>query len=746
MTLAEKIGQLNMPLPVAGLVPAELDVAATMPRTHEDFERFARGEHDPDLGPGGGFFGMAGIHCPEGPRRQAEVHNRLQRVALEETRLGIPLLQITEGTHGVMTVGATIFPEGPTLGSTWDPALLERVYAAIAREARALGFHALCTLVVEPTRDPRLGRNCEGYTEDPWLMSNYAEAIVRGAQGDDVGAPDKAVAVLCHYPVQSEPSSGLERGAMEISERKLREVFLRPWFAGIKRGGALGVMATYAAIDGEPTHGSRWLLTEVLREELGFEGVVLSEGMGFDTLVYEGVAATQSAAGELALQAGVDLNITYEEAYLHPLLENVAAGRIDEKLVDRAVRRVLELKSRLGLFDDPYVDVDRAEEIVHSADHQQLCLEAAREGIVLLKNKDGLLPLSKEVRSIAVIGPNADNPLNQLGDYTVGFLVPDAGHAQQVITVLDGVRAKAGATQAVHYAKGCDVLGDDTMGFAEAEAAARSADVAIVVVGEQLGAIAAEGDAFRSTVGERADVASLDLTGAQQALIAAVHATGTPTVVVLINGRPLSIRWVAEHVDAIVEAWLPGERGGEAVADVLFGDHNPSGCLPVTVPRHVGQLPVYYNHRRAKAYWTDRNYDYVDMPATPLWEFGYGLSYTSFEYSNLRVDPPAIAPDGEVRVSLDVRNVGGRAGCEVVQLYVRDVVASLAPADRELRGFEKMGLEPGEQRTVAFVLTPDDLAVLDRDLSRVVEPGTFDVLVGSSCRRIHLEGSFEVKA
>lgn len=743
MTLAEKLGQLNMPVPLAARVIEEFDLDTPMPVTLADFERFAEGSFSADLGPGGGLLGVA-IHCPEGPRRQAEFHNRLQEIAAT-TRLGIPLLQISEGTHGIVAAGATIFPEGLTLGSTWDPELVQRVYAAVAREGRALGYHALCTLVVEPIRDPRLGRNCEGYTEDPWLLSCLTEAIVRGVQGDDVSAADKAIAVLCHYPAQSEPSGGLERGAMEISERALRDTFLPAWTAGIARAGALGVMATYASIDGTPTHSSRRLLTDLLRGELGFEGVVLSEGLGFDTLVYEGICETQKEAGARAIEAGVDVNVTYEDAYLAPLGENVVEGAVAEALVDRAVRRVLQVKSRLGLFEDAFVDVDHAVAVVHSAEHQALGLEAACAGIVLLKNESGTLPLGR-AGSIAVIGPNAAAAANQLGDYTVGFLGDSEGAAVPVTTTLQGIRERAGAGQTVTYAKGCEVLGDDRSGFAEAVAAAAAADVAVVVVGEQAGQLASRDATARPTVGERSDVASLDLTGVQEDLIRAVWETGTPTVAVLVNGRPLSVRWAAEHVPAIVEAWLPGEHGGQAVAAVLFGEKDPSGRLPVTIPRHVGQLPAFYNHRRAKGYWTEHGYGYVDMPATPLWEFGHGLSYTTFEYSNLRVDPAAIDPDGEVRVSVDVTNTGARAGTEVVQLYLRDVVASVAPFDRQLRGFEKVTLEPAASTTVAFTLGREHLALLDEDLRSVVEPGAFEVLVGSSCRRIHATGSFQVRA
>lgn len=737
MTLAEKVGQLNMPL-VFGepMVGGGFQFA---PATLEAFERFAEGAHDEDIGPGGGFFGLSGFFLLGGPREQAVFYNRLQEIATK-SRLGVPMLQIAEGTHGLLAAGATVFPEGPALGSTWDPDLLKRVYAAVAREARAVGIHAICTLVVEPIRDPRLGRNCEAYTEDPYLLTHYTRAIVHGAQGEEIGAADKAVAVLCHYPIQSEPVSGLERGAMDISERQLRDTFLPSWIAGITDAGALGVMATYAAIDGVPAHGSRRLLTELLRDELGFDGVVLSEGIGFDTLIYEGIVETQGEAGAICLEAGVDVNITYEDAYLRPLIDNVERGVVTDEVVDRAVSRVIELKERLGLFTDPFVDPDRAAEIVHCTEHVDLALEAALQGIVLLKNNDSLLPLSSTSGRIAVIGPNADAPVNQLGDYTIAMFKPHTATdlLPPIKTVLHGIRERAQGD--VVYAMGCRVLGDDTSGFSEAVDAARSADVAIVVVGEQQQSI----EGGRQTVGERSDVASLDLTGVQEELIKAVVESGTPTVVVLVNGRPLSVRWTAENAQAIVEAWLPGERGGEALAKILFGDVAPSGRLPVTIPRHVGQLPVYYNHLVSKAHWADRGYSYVDLPATPLWEFGFGLSYTTFDYADLRIDPSRATPDETVRVSVDVTNVGERAGVETVQLYLRDVLASVAPRAKQLRGFARAELEPGKTKTIEFSITERDLHMLDRDLRWVVEPGDFEVQVGASSQDIRVRGTFAV--
>lgn len=743
MTLEEKIGQMNMPcvyLPQLGggrssgnsRVLDDRIVAARM----EGTKRFAVGEFAEGVGPGGGFFTLANTVLYEGPRQQAEFFNELQRIALR-SRLKIPLLQTEEGTHGFMASGATIFPEGPALGSTWNLDLIERIYAAVAREARSVGVHQLYTLVIEPTRDPRLGRNEEGYSEDPYLVSQIAGRIVAGIQRDDISAPDAAIAGLCHFPGQSQPVGGLERGPMEMSERVLREIFLPPWEAGIGKAGALGVMLTYPAIDGVPSHASSKLVKGILRGELGFRGLTLGEGGGISTLVEEHVAADAKEAGEIALRSGLDVGISLERGYLKPLADGVREGRVPLALVDGAVRRILTMKFELGLFENSLVDVDRAMKTVHTPEHRRLALEAAREGIVLLKNDKSMLPLSRDLKSIAVIGPNADNIRNQLGDYIARKVTTP------VTTVLGGVRAIAPNAR-VQYAKGCSVLGEDRSGFAEAVRIAKESDAAIVVVGENE-RHSPEG----GTNGEDLDVASLDLTGVQEDLVKAVAATGTPTVVVLVNGRPLSTRWIAANIPAVVEAWLPGEAGGTAVAEVLFGVYNPSGKLAVTVPRHVGQLPIYYNsspsrlpaERGRGPSWRG----YVDLEGSPLYPFGHGLSYTTFEYSNLRIEPKSMPPGGTVRIFVDVENSGKLAGDEVVQLYLRDNVSSVVRPIKELKGFRKIRLAPGERRTVTFDVTPEELAFYNRHLERVVEPGTFTVMIGRSSEDIPLSGLFEVR-
>lgn len=738
MTLKEKVGQLNLPCVYVNQLGRDI------PTKLEACRRFAAGTYTSEIGPGAGFFTLANNILQEGTRQQAEYFNELQRIALTQTRLKIPLLEDEEGTHGAMFSGATIFPEGLAIGSSFDMGLVESVYAATAQEARSVGIHMLSTLVMELDRDPRMGRNDEAYTEDPYLYSRLAESIVHGVQGDDVKAPDKAEAVLTDFPTQSEPVSGLERGAIELSERMLREDFLPPWTAGITKSGALGVMAGYPEIDDVPAHGSRKWLTDVLRQELGFQGLVESEGEGFRTLIDEGIVPTQKEAGALALWAGVDLDITYEPAYMGPLVENVQEGRVPISLVDRSVRRVLREKFRLGLFEHPYVDPETAVKIVHSKEHQELALKAAREGIVLLKNEKDLLPLKKDLNSIAVIGPDADNALNQLGDYTALKVL------QPVVTVLDGIKEKVGPRTKMLYVKGCNVQGDDKSGFPAAIQAAKNADVSVVVVGEQFeNRKTAHSRETRPTDGEGFDVASLDLTGVQSDLIQAVSSTGKPVVVVLINGRPLSVNWAAAHVPAIVEAWEPGESGGTAVADVLFGDYNPSGRLPITIPRSVGQLPAYYDSKPSKVFWVKHGWShtggYVDLSSSPLYPFGYGLGFTRFQYGDLRIDSPQIRAGGTTQVHLNVKNVGSRPGIETVQLYLHERFAPVSTAVEQLRGFQKVALNAGESQTVSFTLTPEDLMLLNRNMHWSVIPGTFDIMLGSSSADIRLNGTIEVQ-
>jgi len=730
MTLEEKIGQLNMP---SGYFS---ELGNTVEQKMEGCRKFTAGTLIEGIGPGGGFFTLPNNVLQEGPLQQARYLNELQRIARDKTRLKIPLLMTEEGTHGLMCAGATIFPEGPALGSTWNMELLTKVYETAAREARAIGIHQLFTLVIEPNRDPRLGRNQEGYSEDPYLCSRIAETIVRAVQGYDVSSRDKVVAGLCHFPGQSAPVSGLERGAMEVSERMLREVFLPSWVSAIKGAGALGVMATYPTIDGIPIHSSSAVLTDMLRGELGFEGLVLSEGGGVNTLVYTGLAENLKEASAMAANAGMDVSISFKQGYYHDLLENVEEGKVSKKTIDRSVRRILEMKYRLGLFDNPFVDPEKAVEISHTRESQNLALQAAREGIVLLKNEDRMLPLSKKIKSIAVIGPNADDKKNQLGDYTSRVVLQD------IVTVLDGIGNKLGKDVKISYVKGCNVKGDELNEIDKAVKAAKNAEIAVLVLGENEW----QKENKQGTAGEGYDVATLELTGKQKELARKVVASGTPTIVVLINGRALAIPWIDENVPAVIEAWIPGEKGGDAIADVLFGDYNPGGKLTVTFPRHAGQLPVYYNYKPSKSYWLEKGWgnSYADIDYKPLYEFGYGLSYTSFEYKGLVISPESTGPNGQFLVSAEIKNTGTREGSEVVQLYIRDKKSTVVRPVKELKGFTRIWLEPSESARVRFALSHTELKLLDKHLDWVVEPGEFAILLGSSSEDIRLEGTLRI--
>jgi beta-glucosidase len=735
MTLEEKVGQMNIPTCYStelgwGLnsdAPYLWDMKDTREVRDKQLDgcrKWAEGTHNTVFGPGGGFFTLSDRLIYEGPERQAKIMNELQKIAIEKTRLGIPLFQIEEGTHGLMCPGGTVFPEGLAIGASWNKGLVRQIFTVAAKEGKAIGVHGLCTLVIEPNRDPRMGRNEEGFSEDPYMCSQIAANIVQALQGYDISAPDKLVAFLCHYPGQSQPVSGFERGAMEISERKFREVFLPSFATGIKKYGALGVMATYPAIDGEAVHSSEKILTKILREELDFKGIVVCEGGGLGTIVTERHAATQKEAGVLAIKAGVDIGISIEDAYMGGLIENVHEGKISMKQVDQAVARLLRLKFNMGLFEHPYVDPEYAVKVVNSKEHRELALQAAREGIVLLRNEKKMLPLKKNIKSIAVIGPDADAPVEQLGDY-FPHNVP-----QDVVTVLEGIKGKVSPQAKITYVKGCEITGNKLNEIDKAKKAAKNSDLAIVVLGENGGV----------TNGEGHDVASLDLTGMQEELLKAVYASGTPTILILINGRPLSIRWASENIPAIVEAWMCGEQGGSAIADVLFGDYNPGGKLPVSIPRTVGQFPFYYNHSATK-----EGARYIDMPATPLYEFGFGLSYTTFEFSNLKITPGEINTEGEVEITADVKNTGTVKGDEVVQLYINDLISSTSKPVRELKGYERVSLEPGETKTVKLNLLPEDLSLYDRNMNFVVEPGTFEVMIGSSSSDIKLKGAILVK-
>jgi beta-glucosidase len=665
-------------------------------------------------------------------RRVAILRNAVQRHLRERTRLGIPALFMGEALHGFMQNGATSFPQALALASTWDPELVRRVFAAAGDEAGSSGTGQVFTPVLDIARDPRWGRTEETYGEDPFLASRMGVAAIRGLQGDSFRIDRHHVmATAKHFAVHGQPEGGTNTAPGNYSERVIREEFLLPFQAAVVEAGVGSVMASYNEIDGVPSHVSDWLLDKVLRQEWGFRGFVTSDGNGLQMLVdTHHVAANNAEAARRSLAAGVDFDLS-DGSVFRTLLLQVKDGIVPERELDRAVGRVLAAKFRLGLFDDPFVDPDYAERITSGPEHRKLALEAAQKAVVLLKNDTGLLPLDlARLKTIAVIGPNA-------ADVHIGGYGREPGHG---VSLLQGIRDRVGTKAQVLYAEGCRITNarqgwrgwlDDDVKLVEAKtqaasiraavAAAREASVAIVVVGENE-------STNREAWSERhlGDRDSLDLLGAQDELVRAVVATGTPTVVFLINGRPLSINWIAEHVSAIVEGFYLGQEGGTAAASVLFGDVNPGGKLPIGFPRSVGDLPAYY-YRRPSA---NRSYAFGDR--TPLFPFGHGLSYTSFRFERLRVVPERIAVGGSARVSVDVTNTGAREGDEVVQLYVHQRLSSLTRPIQLLKAFERVTLKPGETRTVTLAVTPDALSMLDRDMRRVVEPGIFELRVGSS--------------
>jgi beta-glucosidase len=641
---------------------------------------------------------------------------RMQQLAMQ-SRLKIPLWFMGDVTHGFRT----IFPMPLALAASWDTALVERVHRAAATEATAAGVDWTFGPMLDISRDPRWGRVVEGAGEDPYLGAAMAVAQVRGLQGDDLAAADTMLATAKHFAGYGAVEAGRDYNSVYLPEREFRDVYLPPFRAAVDAG--IGsVMAAFNTLDGVPATANRDLLTGILRDAWGFDGVLVSDYDAVPELQEHGVAATPGDAARMALHAGVDIDL-HSGTYLDTLPALVRNGTVPQAEVDAAVRRVLEAKYRLGLFDDPfrYGDRDRARREWLSPQHRALARQAARESMVLLKN-DGTLPLRRGGR-IAVLGPLADAREPLLGPMHA------MGQSQDVVSVLAGIRKAAGNGVRVDYAPGVEVDGDDTSGIDAAVELARAADVAVLVVGEDL-----------SMIGEGNSRAHLDLPGRQLDLVKAVQATGTPVVIVLVSGRPLVIPWLDGHVAAILDAWLPGDEGGSAVADLLFGDANPSGKLPMTFPRVLGQVPIHYAHLD-----TGRPYDpadsytsrYVDVPNTPLYPFGHGLSYTTFDYGPLRLDRRRLAPDGTLHVTVRVTNSGKRRGTEVAQLYVHDLVASVSPPLRQLEGFQRVTLDPGQSRDVVFAITPADLAFHRADMTLGTEPGDYEVFVGGDSTATH---------
>jgi beta-glucosidase len=678
------------------------------------------------------FRDMFSVDSKITPRDAAVLRNAVQRYLREKTRLGIPTIFMGEALHGFMENGSTSFPQALGLASTWDPDLVRQAFTAIADEMASSGDNQAFTPVINLARDPRWGRTEETYGEDPYLSARMGVAAIEGLQGPNFLIDRHHVlATAKHFAAYGQSEGGRNLAPANYSERVLREVFFEAFRSAVVEAQTGSIMAAYNEIDGVPCHINGWLLNRVLREEWGFQGYVTSDGGGLQMLVTQHhVAANNADAARLALAAGVDFDLS-DGSVFSTLVDQVREGRIPESEVDKAVARVLAAKFRLGLFENPYVDPDYAEQIISSPEHQKLALKAAQETIVLLKNDGNLLPLDlKKLKSIAVIGPNA-------ADVHLGGYSREPAHK---VSILEGIRKRVGTDVKVLYAEGCKITTgiqgwrawyEDKVEVPDAKSqlesiraaaeVARKAGVAIVVVGENE-------STNREAWSEKhlGDRDSLDLAGYQNQLIQAVVETGTPTVVFLINGRPLSINYAASHVPAILEGWYLGQEGGTAAANVLFGDVNPAGKLPVTFPRSVGQLPAYYNHKPS----LERSYVLAD--SKPLFPFGYGLSYTTFRYAHLRVEPARIGTGGTATVSVDVTNTGTREGDEVPQLFIHERVSPLTQPVMQLKGFERIGLKPGEKKTVEFKLTSDMLSIFDLEMHRVVEPGVFDIMVGPS--------------
>ena len=696
MTLQEKVGQLTL---------LTSDWESTGPTMREGYKQ------DIAAGRVGSIFNAY----------SAEYTRNLQEMAVEGTRLGIPLLFGYDVIHG----HRTIFPISLGEAASWDLDAIEKSARVSATEASAEGVHWTFSPMVDISRDPRWGRVSEGAGEDTFLGSQIAKARVRGYQGDDLRALDTVLATAKHFAAYGAAQAGRDYHTVDISERTLRDVYLPPFKAALDEGVAT-IMTSFNEYDGIPASGSKFLLTDVLRGEWGFDGFVVTDYTSINEMVPHGYSRDLAHAGEQAIEAGVDMDLQ-GAVFMEHMAKSVEEGRVDMARIDKSVRRILEMKYRLGLFEDPYrySSVERQEATLYKPEFLEAARDVARKSMVLLKNEGDVLPLVAGADRIALIGPLADSKTDMIGSWSA------AGDRQtRPVTILEGIEARAGDGVTVEYAKGASYAFEDegkTDGFAEALALAEKSDVIVAAMGERW-----------DMTGEAASRTSLDLPGNQTALLKQLVATGKPVVLVVLSGRPNTITWADENVDAILHAWYPGTQGGHAVADVLFGDYNPAGSLPMTFPRTVGQVPIHYDMKNTGrpielgapgAKYVSR---YLNTPNDPLYRFGYGLSYTDFGYSPVTLSSATIGPDGTLTASATVTNTGERAGEEVVQLYIRDLVGSVTRPVQELKGFEKIMLQPGESRTVSFTIEPEDLAFTRADMTHGWEPGEFQLWIAPS--------------
>ncbi len=650
----------------------------------------------------------------------------LQRDAVEGSRLGIPILFGLDVIHGY----STIFPIPLAQAGTWDPELVREAASVAAREASSQGIRWTFAPMVDIARDPRWGRIAESTGEDTYLGMEMARAQVRGYQGTTLSNKSDLVACVKHFVAYGAAEGGRDYNTAEVSERTLREIYLPPFNAAVGAGAGT-VMSAFDDLNGVPASANPFTLREVMKGEWGFRGFVVSDWDAVGNLIDHGIACDSSEATLKAVTAGVDMDMV--GPYHNNLVRLVKDGKVPMKVIDDAVRRILRVKFRLGLFEHPYKDVEAARTGLLLPRHRDVARKIARESIVLLKNSGGILPLSKEVRTVAIIGPLGDSREDMLGCWHC------VGEPEPVVTLLEGVKSKLGYSADVVFEKGCGVTDTSTAGFKDALRAAAKADVVLLAVGERA-----------EMTGEAESRSSLDLPGVQEQLVEAVAALGKPTIEILMNGRPLSVNWSAQHLPAILEAWFLGTEAGNAIADVLFGDYNPSGKLPVSFPRSVGQVPIYYNHMNTGRPYSDEHYTskYIDIPNTPLYPFGFGLSYTNFAFSDLRVVPDATVKD-QLIVTVSVKNGGTRPGTETAQVYIRQRCTSVTRPVKQLVGFRRVDLVPGEKKSVKFVISPYDVSFIDAEMKRVVESGDLEVMVGGNSvdlisRNVRLDKSMVV--
>jgi beta-glucosidase len=740
MTIEEKVAQLGSQYPKAVLEGKELSVEKMEKRFKHGIGQISRI---------GGLMNLS-------PEESAKVGNKIQKFLREKTRLGIPAIIHEECLSGFTSREGTVFPQIIGVASTWDAELVETMASIISKQMRSVGVHQALSPVLDIARDPRWGRTEETFGEDPYLVSRMGVSYVKGLQG--ISLKTGIIATGKHLLGYGLPQGGRNWGPAFIPKRELLEIYAKPFEAAIEESDIGSIMNAYHEIDGIPCGISHELLTDLLRDKLGFTGIVVSDYVTLElNCLLHRIAKDPTEAAILAIKAGLDVELPRTVGYGSGFIRAVKNGIVNEELVNRSVARILTKKFELGLFENPYIDenLEIIAEYFLDPEAKALAKKIALKSMVLLKNENYFLPLKKNMKSIAIIGPNANSIRNLFGDYT--FISQFEGSFADIGTlsdldeetisiyrdliesddkdaftrsiyniksVLEAIEQKVSESTKIYYTKGCEILGYDKKGFAKAIEIAKKAEIAILVMGGK------SGMTKDCTSGEYRDRTRLNLPGVQEDLIREIYATRTPIVLVLINGRPLSISWEDDHIPAILEAWLPGEQGAEAVADVLFGDYNPGGKLPISIPRNVGQVPVFHNHKPT-GNLSVATWNYVEVNTEPLFPFGYGLSYTSFEYSELRINKPDVNINGEVEISLKVKNIGKYAGDEVIQLYFHDREATITRPVEELIGFKRISLEPGESATITFVVSIKQLGFYNENMEFIVEPGYIDIYIGS---------------